>query len=58
MIIIEHVLMTAYFFDMIPMDACTTRHWQTSGRLVQALNVSTAHKQSETPQCVNISEQL
>ena len=29
----------AYFFDMITNGVCTTRHWQTSGRLVQELNV-------------------
>ena len=28
----------AYFFDM---GVCTTRHWQTSGRLVQQFNVCT-----------------
>ena len=27
------------FFDMLSMDVCTTRHWHTSGRLVQELNV-------------------
>ena len=29
------------FFDMLSMGVCTTSHWQTSGRLVQELNVST-----------------
>ena len=29
------------FFDMLSMGVCTTRHWQTSGRLVQELNVCT-----------------
>ena len=28
-------------FDMSSMVVCTTRHWQTSGRLVQELNVCT-----------------
>ena len=28
----------AYFIDVLSMDVCTTRHWQTSGRLVQELN--------------------
>ena len=29
------------FLDMPSMSVCTTRHWQTSGRLVQELNVCT-----------------
>ena len=29
----------AYFFDVLPV--CTTRHWQTSSRLVQVFNVYT-----------------
>ena len=28
----------AYFFGMLSMGVCTTRHWQTSGPLVQELN--------------------
>ena len=28
-------------FDMLSMDVCITRQWQTSGRLVQELNVCT-----------------
>ena len=31
----------AYFIDMLSMGVHTTRHWQTSGRLVQELNVGT-----------------
>ena len=31
----------AYLFDMSFKVVCTTRHWQTSGRLVQELNVCT-----------------
>ena len=31
------------FFDMLSMGVCTTRHWQTSSRLVQELNVCTVH---------------
>ena len=31
------------FFDMLSMGVCTTRHWQTSGRLVQELNVCTVY---------------
>ena len=27
------------FFDMLSTDICTTRHWKTSGRLMQELNV-------------------
>ena len=30
-----------YFFDILSMGVCTTRHWQTSGRLVQKTKVST-----------------
>ena len=30
-----------YLFDMLSMGFCTTRYWQTSGRLVQELNVCT-----------------
>ena len=30
-----------YLFDMLSMGVCTTRHWQTFGRLVQELNVYT-----------------
>ena len=30
-----------FLFDMPSMGVCTTRHWQTSGRLVQELNVYT-----------------
>ena len=29
------------FFNMLSVGFCTTRHWQTSGRLVQELNVCT-----------------
>ena len=28
-----------YFIDMLSMGVCSTRHWQTCGRLVQELNV-------------------
>ena len=35
----------AYFLDMSFMVVCTTRHWQTSGRLVQELNVCTVGEQ-------------
>ena len=31
----------AYSFDMLSMAVYTTRHWQTSGRSVQQLNVCT-----------------
>ena len=31
----------AYFVHMIPNGMCTTGHWQTTGRLVQELNVCT-----------------
>ena len=34
--------MFGLFFDMIPNGVCTTGYWQTSGRLVQELNVCTA----------------
>ena len=29
------------FFDMLPMGVCSTRHWQTSDRLVQELFICT-----------------
>ena len=35
------------FFDMLFMSACTTRYWQTSGRLVQVLNECTVHIQTK-----------
>ena len=31
----------SYFIEMLSMVGCATRQWQTSGRLVQALNVCT-----------------
>ena len=31
----------AYFFDMLSMVVCTTRHSETSGRLVKDLNACT-----------------
>ena len=31
------------FFDMLSMGICTTRHWQTSGPLVQELIVYTVY---------------
>ena len=31
------------FIDMLSICMCTTRHWQTSGRLVQEVNVCTIH---------------
>ena len=33
--------MLGSFSDMLSMGFCKTRHWKTSGRLVQELNVST-----------------
>ena len=30
-----------YVFHMLSMGVCTTRHWQTSGLLVQELNICT-----------------
>ena len=33
----------AYVFDMFFMGVYTTRHWQTSSRLGQELNVCTVH---------------
>ena len=29
------VMCLVYFFDMLSLGVCTTRHWQTSGQLVQ-----------------------
>ena len=37
------VMCLTYFFDMLDVVICTTGHWQTSGRLVQELNVCTVH---------------
>ena len=31
------------FFDMLSIGVCTTRHWPTSGRLVQELSACTVH---------------
>ena len=31
----------AYFIDMLSVGVCTTKHWQTSSRLVQELSVCT-----------------
>ena len=33
--------MHCLFVDMLSIGICTTRHWRTSGRLVQELNVCT-----------------
>ena len=33
--------MHGLFFDVLSTGVCTTKHWQTSGRLVQELNVGT-----------------
>ena len=38
----------AYFFDMLAIGVCTTRHWQASGRLVQELNVCTVALRGNT----------
>ena len=38
---VGHWYAPGLFFDMISMNVCTIRHWQTSGRLVQKLNVCT-----------------
>ena len=36
-----HLCAWLNLFDILSMAVCTTRHWQTSGRLVQELNVCT-----------------
>ena len=36
------------FFDMLPIGVCTTGHLQTSGRLVQELNICTVDVSSGT----------
>ena len=36
------IYVLCHFFDMLFMGVCTTRHWQTSGRLLQELNACTA----------------
>ena len=35
------IVVLVLFFYILPMDVCTTRHWQMSGRLVQESNVRT-----------------
>ena len=37
------LLCLAYFFDMLYIVVCTTRHRQTSGQLVQELDVCTVY---------------
>ena len=37
------LMCSAHDFDMLFMGVCTTEHWQTSGRLVQELNVCTVY---------------
>ena len=36
------------FFELLSTSVFTTRHWQTSGRLVQELNVYTLERDSNT----------
>ena len=40
--VVIHVL--GLFLNILSMDVCSTRHWQTSGRLVQKLNVYAAYE--------------
>ena len=35
------IVVLGLFYDMSSMNVCTIRHWQTSSRLVQELNVCT-----------------
>ena len=44
----ESLMSLADIFDMPSMVVCTTRHWQTSGRLVQELNVCTVLSKVQT----------
>ena len=37
------------FLDMLSMGACNTRRWQTSGRLVQEINVCTVVDDTGAP---------
>ena len=39
----ESLMYLAYFIGMLSTGVCIPRHRQTSGRLVQELNVSTVH---------------
>ena len=39
--LLASLMCLASYFDMLPVGAYTIRHWKTSGRLVQELNVST-----------------
>ena len=41
----ESLMYLAYFSDILSMDFCTTKHWQTSGPLVQELNVCTVRRE-------------
>ena len=41
------IMSLIYFFDMLSLGVCTTRHWQTSGRLVQELKVCTAPRYTD-----------
>ena len=38
-----HCRIVFLFFDILSIGSCTTRDWQTSGRLVQEFNVCTVH---------------
>ena len=37
--LIRKLLCAWFIFDMLSISVCTTRHWQTSGQLVQELNL-------------------
>ena len=39
--LVRKLLCAWFIFDMLSISFCTTRHWQTSGQLVQELNVCT-----------------
>ena len=37
------IAVVGLYCDMLSTGVCTTKHWQTTGRLVQELNVCTVH---------------
>ena len=47
------------FSEISSMGVCTTRHWQTSGRLVQELNVFTVlqNKDQSRARLIQLSKQ-
>ena len=42
-VLVRKLLCAWLIFDTLSVSVCTTTHWQTSGQLVQELNVCTVH---------------